>query len=967
MDILAITVKLLSTNVCTSIVNTRLRVEVFKMEDISVFACKGLQETIYNRNAILCLVHCSPGFILVCFASGQHCEVNINECNQSPSPCGSGGTCIDGVNGFTCHCSTGYTGPLCNITINDCVTRPCQNGGTCTNQLKGHRCQCSHGFTGLNCEVNINDCAGNPCQPYQQCIDGLNRHHCQCPVGYTGSKCDVDINECTSQPCLNNGTCHDGQGNFSCTCPAGFQGPRCEHNTNECQSNPCFHGGTCHDRLNHYYCQCPPGFLGNRCEANIIECLSDPCLNNGTCQEHVGLVGYSCRCPQGFTGQHCQFNSSVCHSSICQNNGTCHVINSIRQCNCTSGWTGAHCAVDIDECQASPCKRGSCQNTPGSFYCACPAGYTGVHCEVDFNECSSIPCGNGGTCTDHVNGYSCTCAPGYTGIHCESLVTDCATKPCQNGGTCSASNNKFTCTCKAGYTGLTCDVNIDECSSNPCKNGGTCVDGVNSFQCRCVDGYQGNRCESLHVINFRRGSYIPMYFQSLSTSSLVSFRFRTTLLEGLLIYQGADYTKEHPDHLAVELHQGSIRLSLNLGMNTAVVTTGKNLNDGVFHKLTVVLSKTEAEVTVESNACAGGTCKAKATVQASSSSTFYGTPTMGGLRLFTPLIRTQIVGDGNFVGCIESAPGSFGLSLTRGQLIAAFHVDFLNQNSKRLGANLGDGAWHQVHVNVTSGHVKVRVDSVEKILQLSSTAISHLDSKLYMGSLLNSLVNLGLALGGSKTFSGCARAVTINRNGIQNTFELAKSSGYTLPNAGCKKEENCNGNVCANGGTCVATWSGFVCTCLADFSGKTCQISTSITYLSQSSYIEAVLNTTHWLFGQSGSLWLQTVQSSGLVMYAGWRPGGTNTDFLMIDITSGRLRFTADLGSGSAAIVIDKPISDGLWHNVTWSRRYKHVRMVVDGTHVKETDIQGSQSVLDITTGHSIYVHIGGFPYSRAK
>jgi Notch-like protein len=237
-------------------------------------------------------------------------------------------------------------------------------------------------------------------------------------------------------------------------------------------------------------------------------------------------------------GKHCQYNISTCHSSICKNNGTCQIVNSKRRCSCTPGWTGADCTNDVDECQASPCKRGSCHNIPGSFYCACPVGFTGVHCDVDFNECFSMPCDNGGTCSDQVNGFVCTCAPGYTGVNCKSLVTDCSSKPCQNGGTCSTSSNRFTCSCQAGFTGLTCGVNIDECSSRPCKNGGTCIDKVNSFQCQCADGFRGQICESLYVISFREGSYIPVWFQALSVPAHVTFRFRTSLPEGLLLYQG---------------------------------------------------------------------------------------------------------------------------------------------------------------------------------------------------------------------------------------------------------------------------------------------------------------------------------------------------------------------------------------------------------------------------------------------
>lgn len=148
-------------------------------------------------------------------------------------------------------------------------------------------------------------------------------------------------------------------------------------------------------------------------------------------------------------------------------------------------------------------------------------------------------------------------------------------------------------------------------------------------------------------------------------------------------------------------------------------------------------------------------------------------------------------------------------------------MDYFTQTSKRLGQNLGDGAWHQVQVNVTSGHVTISVDSLKTTLQLVGTTIPYFPDKLYMGNLLNSLADLGLVLGESRTYSGCTRKVRINN--VSKTFELAKSSGYSLPSAGCKKEDNCDGDVCDNGGTCLATWTGFECRCLADFAGKTCQ------------------------------------------------------------------------------------------------------------------------------------------------
>ena len=37
---------------------------------------------------------------------------DIDDCPPQ-NPCGNGGTCVDGVNQYTCDCETGYTGDHC--------------------------------------------------------------------------------------------------------------------------------------------------------------------------------------------------------------------------------------------------------------------------------------------------------------------------------------------------------------------------------------------------------------------------------------------------------------------------------------------------------------------------------------------------------------------------------------------------------------------------------------------------------------------------------------------------------------------------------------------------------------------------------------------------------------------------------------------------------------------------------------
>ena len=39
---------------------------------------------------------------------------DINEC--SSNPCQYGGTCVDGINRYSCNCAAGYTGKNCNTS-----------------------------------------------------------------------------------------------------------------------------------------------------------------------------------------------------------------------------------------------------------------------------------------------------------------------------------------------------------------------------------------------------------------------------------------------------------------------------------------------------------------------------------------------------------------------------------------------------------------------------------------------------------------------------------------------------------------------------------------------------------------------------------------------------------------------------------------------------------------------------------
>ena len=48
---------------------------------------------------------------MVYFKRDSWPTADIDDC--ADVPCANGGTCLDGVNTFTCECPAGYTGPTC--------------------------------------------------------------------------------------------------------------------------------------------------------------------------------------------------------------------------------------------------------------------------------------------------------------------------------------------------------------------------------------------------------------------------------------------------------------------------------------------------------------------------------------------------------------------------------------------------------------------------------------------------------------------------------------------------------------------------------------------------------------------------------------------------------------------------------------------------------------------------------------
>ncbi|XP_027403284.1 adhesion G protein-coupled receptor E1 isoform X5 [Bos indicus x Bos taurus] len=336
---------------------------------------------------------------------GVECK-DIDECSQSPTPCGPNSICRNLPGRYRCSCMTGFSSPTGNNWISgkqghftcrdvdECANpRSCPEHSTCHNSPGSYSCVCNPGFQsrsgrksfqGLKemCE-DVDECA-NPrsCPEHSTCHNSLGSYSCACNPGYNsrsgkktfqgpGETCQ-DVDECANpRSCPDHSTCHNSLGNYSCVCNPGFQsrsgrksfqgpGEMCQ-DVDEC-ANPrsCPEHSTCHNSLGSYSCVCNPGFQSRSGKKNF----QGP---GETCEDV----------------DECSRNSTLCGpSSVCTN------IPGKYSCSCLPGffspgvWSPekpeAFKCADIDECLQDPSRCGPdsvCTNTLGSYSCGCVVGF----------------------------------------------------------------------------------------------------------------------------------------------------------------------------------------------------------------------------------------------------------------------------------------------------------------------------------------------------------------------------------------------------------------------------------------------------------------------------------------------------------------------------------------------------------------------------------------------------------------
>uniref|UniRef100_A0A5S6QKE3 EGF-like domain-containing protein n=1 Tax=Trichuris muris TaxID=70415 RepID=A0A5S6QKE3_TRIMR len=128
-------------------------------------------------------------------------------------------------------------------------------------------CECYPGFTGLLCDTSIDACASNPCR-YGRCSNVGEHYHCTCKLGYEGINCQLSFEQCGEErKCMNGGNCTDVAQGRQCVCPEGRGGKYCEERSEWCTYGSCSLKGTCFNTsFSTITCLCNKGAYGKHCE-----------------------------------------------------------------------------------------------------------------------------------------------------------------------------------------------------------------------------------------------------------------------------------------------------------------------------------------------------------------------------------------------------------------------------------------------------------------------------------------------------------------------------------------------------------------------------------------------------------------------------------------------------------------------------------------------------------------------------
>ncbi|XP_041725633.1 neurexin-1a-like isoform X4 [Coregonus clupeaformis] len=294
----------------------------------------------------------------------------------------------------------------------------------------------------------------------------------------------------------------------------------------------------------------------------------------------------------------------------------------------------------------------------------------------------------------------------------------------------------------------------------------------------------------------------------------------------------------------------------------------------------------------------------------------------------------------------------FAIEMLDGHLYLLLDMGSGTTKTRAINKKVNDGEWYHVDFqrDGRSGTISINTQR-QAYTAPGESEILDLDDNLYLGGLpenklglifptevWTALLNYG--------YVGCIRDLFIDGQSkdVRRMAEVQKAAGVK---PSCSKEppKQCLSNPCQNNGICREGWNRYVCDCSGTgHLGRSCERDATILSYDGSKFMKIQLPVVMQTEAEDVSLRFRSQRAYGVLMATTSRD---SADTLRLELETGRVRLTVNLGKGPETIFAGQNLNDNEWHTVRVFRRGKSLKLTVDDLQPVEGQMAGDHTQLE--------------------
>ncbi|XP_054885213.1 neurexin-1a isoform X14 [Poeciliopsis prolifica] len=294
----------------------------------------------------------------------------------------------------------------------------------------------------------------------------------------------------------------------------------------------------------------------------------------------------------------------------------------------------------------------------------------------------------------------------------------------------------------------------------------------------------------------------------------------------------------------------------------------------------------------------------------------------------------------------------FAIEMLDGHLYLLLDMGSGTTKTKAVNKKVNDGEWYHVDFQRDGRSGTISINTLRTAYTApGESEILDLDDNLYLGGLpenkmglvfptevWTALLNYG--------YVGCIRDLFIDGQSkdVRRLAEIQKAAGVK---PSCSKEppKQCLSNPCQNNGVCREGWNRYVCDCSGTgYLGRSCEREATILSYDGSKFMKVQLPVVMHTEAEDVSLRFRSQRAYGLLIATTSRD---SADTLRLELESGRVRLTVNLGKGPETIFAGQNLNDNEWHTVRVFRRGKSLKLMVDELPPVEGQMAGDHTQLE--------------------